>query len=174
MRHVTVSRPIDGSSTKLADNAGPKSPLMFDPRDPNWQERCLASFARQPMMKTLGVEVEAIDPGEVVLAFGYDHRLTQQHGFIHGGMLGTVLDSACGWAALSLMPPDHAVLTVEYKLNLLRPAEGERFAGTGRVVKPGRTLTVSEGVLVETSDPDRPIATMTATMMAVAGGGITD
>ena len=72
------------------------------------------------MMETLGVALQAIDPGVVVLAFGHDDRLTQQHGLIHAGMLGTVLDSACGWAALSLMPADHAVLTVEYKLNLLR------------------------------------------------------
>ena len=147
---------------------------MFEPLDPTWRERCLASFARQPLMETLGVEVQAIDPGMVVLAFDHDDRLTQQHGLIHAGMLGTVLDSACGWAALSLMPADHAVLTVEYKLNLLRPAEGERFKGTGRVIKPGRTLTVAEGVLVETSAPDRPIATMTATLMAVAGRGIKD
>jgi len=147
---------------------------MVDPLDPNWRERCLASFARQSMMETLGVEVQAIDPGVVVLAFGHDDRLTQQHGLIHAGMLGTVLDSACGWAALSLMSADHAVLTVEYKLNLLRPAEGERFTGTGRVIKPGHTLTVAEGVLVETSAPDRPIATMTATLMAVAGRGIKD
>ena len=147
---------------------------MFDPLDPDWRDRCLASFASQSMMETLGVEVQAIDPGMVVLAFDHDDRLTQQHGLIHAGMLGTVLDSACGWAALSLMPADHAVLTVEYKLNLLRPAEGERFKGTGRVIKPGRTLTVAEGVLVETSAPDRPIATMTATLMAVAGRGIKD
>lgn len=147
---------------------------MFEPIAPNWRERCLASFARQPMMETLGVEVETVDPGVVVLTFGQDDRLTQQHGLVHGGMLGAVLDSACGWAALSLMPADHAVLTVEYKLNFLRPAEGERFSGTGRVVKPGRTLTVADGVLVETSAPDRPIATMTATLMAVAGRGLED
>lgn len=147
---------------------------MFEPIAPNWRERCLASFARQPMMETLGVEVETVDPGVVVLTFGQDDRLTQQHGLVHGGMLGAVLDSACGWAALSLMPADHAVLTVEYKLNFLRPAEGQQFSGTGRVVKPGRTLTVADGVLVETSAPDRPIATMTATLMAVAGRGLED
>lgn len=147
---------------------------MFDPPDPNWRDRCLSSFARQPMMETLGVEVHSIDPGVVVLEFGHDDRLTQQHGLVHGGVLGTVLDSACGWSALSMMPADHAVLTVEYKLNLLRPAEGERFLGTGRVVKPGRTLTVAEGVLVEASAPDRAIATMSATLMSVAGRGLKD
>lgn len=147
---------------------------MFDPSDPSWRERCLDSFARQSMMKTLGVEVRSVDPGVMVLAFAHDDRLTQQHGLMHGGVLGAVLDSACGWAALSLMPPDHAVLTVEYKLNLLRPAEGERFTGTGRVVKAGRTLTVADGVLVEEGAPDRPIATMSATLMAVADRGLED
>ncbi|MEM7322049.1 MAG: PaaI family thioesterase [Actinomycetota bacterium] len=147
---------------------------MFTPADPNWRDRCLASFARMAMMGTLGVEVRAIDPGVVVLGFGHDDRLTQQHGLVHAGVLGTVLDSASGWAALSLMPAGFAVLTVEYKLNLLRPAEGARFEGTSRVVKPGRTLTVAEGVVVETAAPDRPIATMTATLMAVANRDITD
>lgn len=147
---------------------------MFVPSDPGWRERCLASFARQAMMQTLGVAVRSIDPGVVVLALGHDDRLTQQHGLLHAGVLGTVLDSACGWAALSLMPPGHAVLTVEYKLNLLRPAEGEQFEGTGRVLKPGRTLTVAEGVVVEAGAPDRPIATMTATLMAVADRGLED
>lgn len=145
---------------------------MFTPSDPNLRERCLASFARQAMMQTLGVEVVSVDPGEVVLAFDHDARLTQQHGFVHAGALGTVLDSACGYAALTLMPAGHAVLTVEYKLNLLRPAEGERFEGRGRVVKPGRTLTVAEGELTEAGRPDRPIATMSATLMAVADRGL--
>lgn len=147
---------------------------MGVPSDPKWRERCLASFARQAMMQTLGVEICSVDPGEIVLAFDHDNRLTQQHGLIHAGVLGTVLDSACGWAALSLMPADHAVLTVEYKLNLLRPAAGERFEGRGNVVKPGHTLTVAEGVITEVSAPDRPIATMTATLMAVADRGISD
>jgi uncharacterized protein (TIGR00369 family) len=148
--------------------------LMFTPSDPNWQERCLASFAKQSIMRTLGIEVGSVKPGEVVLTFDRDDRLNQQHGFVHAGVLGTVLDSACGWAALSLMPADHAVLTVEYKLNLLRPATGDRFEGRGRVVKPGRTLTVAEGVLTATIAPDRPIATMTATLMAVADRGLED
>lgn len=147
---------------------------MFTPTDPNWRDRCLASFSRMAMMETLGVEVRSIEPGEVVLGFGHDDRLTQQHGLVHAGVLGTVMDSASGWAALSLMPPGHAVLTVEYKLNLLRPADGERFDATARVVKPGRTLTVAEAVVVETSAPDRPIATMTATLMAVADRDIED
>ena len=147
---------------------------MFTPSDQNWRERCLTSFAKQAMMRTLGVEVASVEPGQVVLEFDRSDHLTQQHGFVHAGVLGAVLDSACGWAALSLMPPDHAVLTVEYKLNLLRPADGERFEGRGRVVKPGRVLTVAEGVLMATSAPDRPIATMTATLMAVSDRGIED
>lgn len=147
---------------------------MFTPSDPDWRQRCLASFAKQAIMQTLGVEVASVEPGEVILTFDRDDRLTQQHGFVHAGVLGTVLDSACGWAALSLMPADHAVLTVEYKLNLLRPAAGERFQGRAHVVKPGRTITIAEGTLTAISAPARPIATMTATLMAVADRGIED
>ena len=148
--------------------------LNLDPMDPAWEARVRDSFARQPMMTTLGVELDTVDPGVVVLAFDHDDRLTQQHGMIHGGVVGTVLDSACGWAALTLMPTDRAVLTVEYKLNLLRPAEGARFVGTGRLIKAGRTLSVAEGTLVEASAGERPIATLTATLMAVEGRGIRD
>lgn len=126
------------------------------------------------MMRTFGVELLGVEPGEVVLGFGHDDRLTQQHGLVHGGVIGAVLDSACGWASLTLMPPGHAVLTVEYKINFLRPAEGTRFEGQGRVVKPGRTLSVADAVLVEVSAPDRPIATVTATLMALADRDLVD
>ncbi len=146
----------------------------FEPLDPRWRERCEASFGRQAMMRTLGVEFVGAAPGEIVLRFDRDERLTQQHGLVHGGVIGAVLDSACGWSALSLMPPDQAVLTVEYKLNLLRPAAGHHFEGVGRVVKPGRTLTVAEGVLVELGQPDRPIATMSATLMAITDRDLVD
>jgi len=140
---------------------------MYTPPDPEWKQRVLASFAKQGMMRTLGVDVGSIEPGEVVLRVGHDDRLTQQQGFVHAGVIGSVLDSASGWAALTLMPSGQEVVTVEYKLNLLRPAVGERFEGRSRVVKPGRTLIVAEGALTSTDDPDRLIATMTATLMAV-------
>lgn len=145
---------------------------MFQPATPDWRERTLASFDNMAMMHTLGVEVAAIEPGEVVLTFERDERFTQQHGFMHAGSLGTVADSACGWAALTLMPADQAVLTVEYKINLLRPADGQRFVATGSVVKPGRTITVCDGVVIADGDADRPIATVSATLMGVADRGI--
>lgn len=146
--------------------------MMFEPIDPEWRARTVASFENMAMMQTLGVEVEFLEPGEVVLGFTRDDRFTQQHGFMHAGSLGTVADSACGWAALTLMPPDHAVLTVEYKLNLLRPADGTRFSARARVVKPGRTLTVAEAAVIADGDSDRPIATMSTTLMAVADRGL--
>lgn len=141
---------------------------MYDPPYPGWRERFLNSFARQAMMQTLGVEVGSVEPGEIALTFGHDDRFTQQQGFLHAGVMGAVLDSACAWAGHTLMPEGHEVMTVEYKLNLLRPAAGDRFEACGTVVKPGRTLSVATGVLISAGAPDRPIATMTATLMGVA------
>jgi uncharacterized protein (TIGR00369 family) len=101
--------------------------MTFQPKDPNFADRVRASFARQRMMQTLGVEIAQLAPGEIELAMPYGVAFTQQHGFIHAGVMATVLDSACGYAAYSLMPADAAVLTVEFKINLLAPAKGERF-----------------------------------------------
>jgi len=119
--------------------------MTFQPKDPNFADRVRASFARQRMMQTLGVEITRLAPGEIELAMPYEAAFTQQHGFIHAGIMATVLDSACGYAAFSLMPTDAAVLTVEFKTNLLAPAKGERFLFRAHVVKPGRTLTVCDG-----------------------------
>ena len=119
-------------------------------------------------MRTLGVEIVRLDPGEIELALPYNRAYTQQHGFMHAGILTTALDSACGYAAFSLMPPDAAVLTVEFKTNLLAPAKGERFTIRAQVIKPGRTLTVCEAqaFAVENGE-ERLIATMTGTLMAL-------
>ena len=99
----------------------------------------------------------------------YEAAFTQQHGFIHAGIMATVLDSACGYAAFSLMPADAAVLTVEFKTNLLAPAKGERFLFRAHVVKPGRTLTVCDGraFAIENGADERLIATMNGTVMAL-------
>ncbi len=144
-------------------------PMAFAAKDPNFSERVRASFARQQAMATLGVEIARLAPGEIELAMPYAPALTQQHGFIHGGILATALDSACGYAAFSLMPPDAAILTVEFKTNLLAPAKGERFLFRARVVKPGRTLTVCEGhaFAIEGDGEERLIATMTGTLIAL-------
>jgi uncharacterized protein (TIGR00369 family) len=143
--------------------------MAFQAKDPNFAERVRASFARQRMMHTLGVEIVRIDPGEIELAMPYGAAFTQQHGFIHAGIMATVLDSACGYAAFSLMPADAAVLTVEFKTNLLAPAKGERFLFRAHVVKPGRTLTVSDGraFAIDSGGEERLVASMNGTLMAV-------
>src|SRR3984885_8570777 len=142
--------------------------MTFQPKDPNFAERVRASFARQRMMQTLGVEIARIVPGEIELAMPYGAAFTQQHGFIHAGVIATVLDSACGYAAFSLMPADAAVLTVEFKTNLLAPAKGERFLFRAHVVKPGRTLTVCDGqAFAIDNGAERLVATMNGTLMAV-------
>ncbi len=145
--------------------------MTFQPKDPKFADRVRASFARQRMMQTLGVEITRLAPGEIELAMPYEAAFTQQHGFIHAGIMATVLDSACGYAAFSLMPTDAAVLTVEFKTNLLAPAQGERFLFRARVVKPGRTLTVCDGqaLALTGGDDGRLVATMTGTLMAVFG-----
>lgn len=146
-------------------------PVMFEPQDRNFKERVRASFARQRAMQTLGIEIERVEPGEVHLKMLPDAAYTQQHGFMHAGILATAMDSACGYAAFSLMPPDAAVLTVEFKTNLLAPAKGERFLFRARVVKPGRTLTVcdAQAVALTTGAQERLVATMTGTLMALIG-----
>ena len=142
--------------------------MKFEIRDPHYDERVRASFARQRAMQTLGVSIRRLAPGEIELEMPYDLAYTQQHGFTHGGIVTTALDSACGYAAFSLMPKDAAVLTVEFKTNLLAPAKGDCFAIIGRVVKGGRTITVCEGQAFHVQDgKPRLIATMTGTLMAI-------
>ena len=139
----------------------------FEPIDPAFRDRVEASFRAQAVMQTIGVEITSIEPGRVGMQMDFRDDLTQQHGFVHAGILGTVLDSACGYASFSLMGPEETVLTVENKLNLLRPARGPRFEFTGEVIKPGRTILVSEGRAY--SEDGKLLATMTATNMAVRG-----
>lgn len=142
----------------------------FQPRTADYRARVEASFNRQQAMHTLGITLARVIPGEVELALAYHPTLTQQHGFIHAGVISTALDSACGYAAFSLMPADAAVLTVEFKVNLLSPAKGESFTFTGTVLKPGRALTVAQGEALAWQGGERKlIAQMTATLMTVVG-----
>ncbi len=144
--------------------------MSFQAQDADFDNRVRASFARQRVMQTLGIEIVRLAPGEIDLAMAYDAAYTQQHGFTHAGIISAALDSACGYAAFSLMAPDAAVLTVEFKTNLLAPAAGERFLFRAHVVKPGRTLTVCEAQAFAVTDKsERLIATMTGTLMAVYG-----
>jgi uncharacterized protein (TIGR00369 family) len=139
------------------------------PRDPDFEQRVRASYARQAAMATLGATLAHVAPGHVVIELPFRKELTQQHGFLHAGVVTSVMDSACGYAALSLMERDAAVLSVEFKVNLLAPAHGERFRASGRVVRAGRTLTVVAGELrvVEAAGEGALVAMMTGTMMAV-------
>jgi uncharacterized protein (TIGR00369 family) len=128
--------------------------------------RVRASFDRQGMMSTLGVEVTAVEPGKVEMSLRHDDRFTQQHGFLHAGAVASVLDTACGYAAYTVMPPDAAVLTVTYTINLLAPAAGQRFTIIGEVVRAGRTLVVCRGEAFADGS-QRPFAVMQATMTAL-------
>ena len=142
--------------------------MKFQPGDPDFASRVRASFARQGAMKLIGAELATVEPGHVVIELPYRADLTQQHGFLHGGVVTAVLDSACGYAALSLMPAGTAVLTVELKVNLVAPARGERFLARGRVVRPGRTLMVCAGeVVAEGPGAERTVAILQGTMMAL-------
>ena len=132
--------------------------------------RVRESFARQPLMETLGARLVRVAPGEVDIELPVAAHLTQQQGFLHAGAVTAVADSACGYAALTLMEPGAEVLTVELKINLLAPAAGERVLAQGRVVRAGRTLTVCRGEVHALADgEERHVATMTATLMAVGG-----
>jgi uncharacterized protein (TIGR00369 family) len=116
----------------------------FPPADPDFEARVRASFARQGAMRLIGAMLTRVQPGLATIALPYRSDLTQQHGFFHAGMTSAIADSAAGYAAFSLFPAASSVLTVEFKINLIAPADGERLVATGRVKKPGRTLTICE------------------------------
>jgi uncharacterized protein (TIGR00369 family) len=133
-------------------------------------ERIRGSFARQGLMATLGATLGSIAPGEVEISILPHAAISQQHGFVHAGAITAIADSAAGYAALTLMPAGRGVLSVEYKINLLAPAAGDRIVARGRVVKAGRTLTVAQAeVVAESGGEERLIALLTATMMSVEG-----
>jgi uncharacterized protein (TIGR00369 family) len=137
----------------------------------DFEERVRSSFERQQAMATIGAQLTSVTPGTVEIEMPYSSALTQQHGFLHAGIISTALDSACGYAAFSLMPENAGVLTIEFKVNLLAPGKGERFLFRGSVTKPGRTIVVADGqAYAFAADGEaKLIATMTGTMMAVAG-----
>ena len=140
------------------------------PQDPAFAERVRASFAQQGAMHTIGATLAEVAPGRAVIELPWQQALTQQHGFLHAGMVAAALDSACGYAASTLMPADAGVLTIEYKINLLAPAQGQRFRMEGLVLKPGRTITVAEGrALAYDEGREKLVATMTATLMTITG-----
>ena len=145
----------------------PSTPTEFVPVDPGYADRVRASFGRQATMATLGVRLDTVEPGRVGLQMQHRDDLTQQHGFLHAGVVSTALDSACGYAAYTLMPPGSDVLAVEFKVNLLRPAKGDAFVARAEVIKSGRTLTVVRADVhaVGPGDSRELVAIMQGTMM---------
>ena len=142
----------------------------FEPRNPDFEVRVRESFARQAAMRTLGATLAVVKPGRVEITLPWAEPLTQQHGFLHAGMVATALDSACGYAGFSLMASDAAVLTIEFKINLLAPAQGQYFRMVGTVIKPGRSVTVCEGhAYAIDGGREKLVATMGCTLMAVVG-----
>jgi len=139
---------------------------MNAPADPHFAARVRESFGRQKAMGLIGAALGAVEPGYVEVALPYREDLTQQKGFIHGGILGMIADTACGYSAFSLMPADCSLVTVEYKINILTPARGSLLA-KGQVVKAGRTLTVARAEVY--SDDGKHVASMQQTLMMLAG-----
>lgn len=140
----------------------------FEPQDSNFEARVRKSFGLQTAMGLIGAGLREVGPGEVEIELPFRDDLCQQHGFIHGGVVTAIADTACGYAALSLMPLEAAPLTVEFKVNFMAPATGERLIARGRVMKPGRVLTVCVGdVVALTNNGEKAVATMLTTIMTV-------
>jgi len=143
--------------------------MEFQPTNPSFEADIRQSFSKQTAMTTIGAQLTKVDAGLVEISIPYSANLTQQNGYLHGGIITTIADSACGYAAYSLMPPGSEVLSVEFKVNLLRPAQGRSFVATAEVIKPGRTLTVARADVVSIGEDGKRelIATMQATMICL-------
>jgi len=138
----------------------------FEPRDPDFVTKVRESFGRQTVMETFGATLARVEAGEVEIEMPYRADLTQQHGFIHGGIVTAIVDNACGYAAFSLSAPKTAVLTVEYKVNFVAPAKGEKLLARGEVVRSGASVTVCKGnVFAYDGGEEKLVASMLTTMM---------
>ena len=143
-------------------------PAPHGSADPDVEARVRDLFERQRLLGTVGARLGEVAPGSVEIELIPAVGLTQQHGYVHAGAVTSIVDTACGLAAYSLMPPGSGVLSVEFKVNLLAPAAGDRLVARGRVVRAGRTLTVTQGdVVALTAGEEGLVATMVATMMNV-------
>jgi uncharacterized protein (TIGR00369 family) len=141
---------------------------MPAPKNPDFERSVRDSFAAQPLMATLGARLSHVAAGEVHIRLPFRSDLTQQHGFLHAGVVSSALDSACGYAAFSLMPEGAGVLTIEFKINLLAPAKGEELIARGRVIRGGRTITVCQAeASMLALGKETPVATMIATVMTI-------
>jgi uncharacterized protein (TIGR00369 family) len=143
--------------------------------DANFESRVRASFGKQRLMTTMGAELETVAPGRVDIRLPFRDDLTQQHGFLHAGTIAAVADSACGYAALSLMPADAGVLSIEFKVNMLAPAKGDAIVARGHVIRAGRTIMVCRADVVSISGgAEKLVAAMQGTMMVVTGRDLSD
>jgi uncharacterized protein (TIGR00369 family) len=145
-----------------------KHALAFEAKDPNFEQKVRESFSRQAAMQTIGATMTKVEPGLVEVRMQYDERLTQQNGFMHGGIITAIVDSACGYAAFTLSPPHHDVLAVEFKVTLMNPARGHAFVATAHVLKAGKNLTFCEGKVLALSEghPPKLVAAMLSTIMS--------
>ena len=143
--------------------------MNFEPKDPNFSEKIYKSFSGQTVMNLIGANLIKVEAGQIDIKLPFRSELTQQNGFIHAGIITTIADSACGYAAFSLMPENSNVLSVEFKVNLLSPAIGDYFVAEGRIIKAGRTLGVARGDVFAVKDKEtKRVAAMLATMMCLA------
>jgi uncharacterized protein (TIGR00369 family) len=140
--------------------------MKFEPKDKNFIEKVRESFASQPMLRFIGAELTCIEAGAVEISLPYHQNLTQQNGFLHAGIITTISDTACGYAAFSLMPKGADVLSVEFKVSLLSPAIGEKFIAKAKVLRAGKTLFVVQGdVFAVKEGEEKQVSTMLGTMM---------
>jgi uncharacterized protein (TIGR00369 family) len=140
----------------------------FPPAD--FRERITSSFQRQAAMRLIGAQLTRVEHGTVEIELPFDEKLTQQHGFLHAGVISAALDSACGYAAHSVIDPAASILTIEFKVNLMSPGRGDWFLFRGEVTKPGSNIIVADGRAYAVTDgPAKLIASMTGTMMVVRG-----
>jgi len=146
------------------------NPVLYQPRNPAFAEEIRRSFAKQTIMGLIGAELTRVEPGIIEITLPYRADLTQQHGYLHAGIVTTIADSACGYAAYALMPPNSEVLSVEFKVNLLRPAKGAMFLASAEVVKSGKTLTVvrADVFALDKTGARELIATMLGTMICLS------
>jgi uncharacterized protein (TIGR00369 family) len=144
--------------------------MTFEVSDPDFERRIRTSFGRQGLNEAIRATLGRVSAGMVEIEVPFSDGVSQQHGFFHGGVMGAIGDSACGYAAMTLTPPGAEVLTIEYKVNFLSPARGDRLVARGRVTKPGRTVTVCSGdVFAVRDEQEKLVATMLVTMRTVGG-----
>jgi uncharacterized protein (TIGR00369 family) len=149
--------------------------MTLKPADANFDARVRSSFAKQRLMTTIGAQIADVSAGRVTLRLPFRDDLTQQHGFLHAGTIAALADSACGYAALSLMPADAAVLSVEFKVNMLAPAKGDALIARAEVIRAGKTIMVCRAdVVAVTGKDEKLVAAMQGTMMVVRDKGLSD